>query len=47
MKRILLVDDDEVVAEIIKYYLSRKNAYNVVWAKNAGKASQPAARSST
>lgn len=38
MKRVLLVDDDEVIAEIIRYYLSKKDAYEIVWAKNAGEA---------
>ena len=35
MKSILLIDDDEVIAEIIQYYLAQKNKYRVVWAKNA------------
>ena len=36
LKRILLIDDDEVIAEIITYYLTREDRYSVTWAKNAG-----------
>lgn len=36
MDRILLIDDDDVIAEIITYYLTRDDRYSVVWAKNAG-----------
>lgn len=36
MEKILLIDDDEVIAKIITYYLAKENRYTVSWAKNAG-----------
>ena len=35
MTRILLIDDDEVIAEIIRFYLKAKDSYEVLWAATA------------
>lgn len=38
MTRILLVEDDPVIARIIKFYLEQEARYEVTWAKTAGEA---------
>lgn len=38
MVRVLLVEDDELIAKIIRYYLGQENSYDVMWVKNAGEA---------
>lgn len=38
MIHILLVEDDEEIARIIKYYLAQEDFYEVTWAKNAAEA---------
>ena len=43
MKRILLVEDDEQVAHVILYYLSREHDYQIEWAKDATEAEKMAA----
>ena len=36
--RVLLVEDDRVIARIISFYLEQESQYEVVWAKTAGEA---------
>ena len=38
MVKVLLVEDDSVIARIIEYYLEQEANYTVVWAKTAGEA---------
>ena len=38
MYRVLLVEDDPVIAKIVQYYLSDGGDYQVSWAKDAGEA---------
>ena len=38
MKEVLLVEDDEIVANIILFYLGKNPAYHVTWSKNAKEA---------
>lgn len=38
MKRILLVEDDEQVGQVILYYLSQRHDYQIDWAKEAKEA---------
>lgn len=45
MKKILLIEDDDIVANIITYYLGKNESYQVSWAKNAGEALVMAAKS--
>ncbi|MDO4548623.1 MAG: response regulator transcription factor [Clostridia bacterium] len=35
MKKVLLIDDDKVNAQIIKYYLDQTGGFQTVWAQNA------------
>lgn len=38
MTRVLLIEDDEMVARIIFYYLEQAEEYQIVWAKSGGEA---------
>ena len=38
MVKVLLVEDDRVIARIIEYYLKQESRYEVTWAKTAGEA---------
>jgi len=38
MVRVMLVEDDSIIARIIQYYLKQEAFYEVVWAKTAGEA---------
>lgn len=38
MTDVLLVEDDEVIAQIVSYYLDDGDRYRVIWAKTAGEA---------
>lgn len=38
MVKVLLVEDDDTIARIIKYYLNQEAFYDVLWVKTAGEA---------
>ncbi|HQB63379.1 MAG TPA: response regulator, partial [Sedimentibacter sp.] len=38
MTRVLLIEDDPLVAKTILYYLDNSETYEVVWAKTGGEA---------
>lgn len=38
MVKVLLVEDDAIIAKIIQYYLHQEESYEVTWAQNAGEA---------
>ena len=38
MTRVLLIEDDPLVAKVILYYLDQSDTYEVVWAKTGGEA---------
>lgn len=38
MVKVLLVEDDSVIARIIEFYLKQESLYEVVWAKTSGEA---------
>ena len=38
MIRVLLVEDDDIVAKVIQYYLGQEGGYEVVRTRNAGEA---------
>ena len=35
MKRVLLIDDDQINARIVKYYLDETGGFQTVWAQSA------------